>query len=70
MPGRGWCSLGWGVLSPLACALCWFLRNIWVPVYHAWSSAALMTQHTLPKSSLEDGEGDEEWKKVVFLPVT
>lgn len=33
-------------------------RNIRAPVYHSWSSAALMTQHTLPKSSLEDGEGD------------
>lgn len=39
-----------------------------MPDCHAQAGAALVTQHTLPKSSPEDGEGDEDRKKAASLP--
>lgn len=39
-----------------------------MPDCHAQAGAAPVTQHTLPKSSPEDGEGDEDRKKAASLP--
>ena len=79
-PWEGMVLSGLGVsyfLLPVLCVgslgsvIMWTVirRNTWVLVYHSQCDAPLVTQHALHKCSLEDSEGDQEGKKVVFLPM-